>query len=893
MKFKRLLSCIFVLILVLIISAAPASATGTADNLNQMPLEMGSQCPAGIQDAAESLRQGLKQLETNISVSFKLDQDSFDGTQQSADNLAVQVQELALAHTGVPDEGDYLLGYLVYLAPTNVSFAQSADGWQFTVNYYCAYWTTAQQEAELDAEIEKLVQQLELKSDLTDYQKISAIYNYICSNITYDYEHKEDDNYPLKQTAYAAVVNKTAVCQGYATLFYRLALEAGVDCRYITGFAGEYHAWNIVQLDGQYYNVDVTWDSEAYNFQYFLKSPADFWDHQPDERYETEEFKAAHPIAQESYQHEITNEADFEYQVFNGVAVLLSYKGNEKRVVVPSTLGGYPLYEIASCAFFWNDSIESITFSEGIRLLNSEAILECKNLKAVHLPSTVDFTGSKVADFKCNVACGPRRCPSVETITVAEGNPNLVVVDNVLYSSDMTILRYYPSGDPREVFEIPEGVISIGASAFNNAKNLKEVIMSDSIVRLQMDAFDACTKLEKVKISENCRVIDQFVFGGTALKTIHIPASVELLFGGSFGIECMLETITVDPANPYYYVEDGVLYGHYVEGIQTDSCHIAGNWLVKYPAGSDATTFTVPEGIIGLEQHAFDSADKLQEINLPDSLHTIYSAAFWRCSNLAKLELPGNLKKIYDSPFSECNGIMQLVIPASVEFISYSLVANTPNLEQVVFLGDMPEMYFETFQWANVDIYYPARNTTYLDAIEMNADSDRWHIGCAQNYDSAQKHADYENVRWIEACASHQFETITRPSNCTGYGYNGQKCSVCGFVEITGEWIPPKGHTVVSVPTTCEAPGSEYCSTCMIVLSLSDDIVSGHNYDENGICTNCGANSGQNSTTVTITPGKTVGPSQQDILIIYVVIFAIVVVMALFGMLWSKFRKKK
>lgn len=127
MKLKRLLSCIFVLILVLVFSAIPAFATGTADELNQMSLEMGAQCPTGIQDAAESLRQGLKQLEMNISVSFKLDQDSFDGTRQTADNLAVQVQELALAHTGVPDEGDYLLGYIVYLAPTDVRFTQSTD----------------------------------------------------------------------------------------------------------------------------------------------------------------------------------------------------------------------------------------------------------------------------------------------------------------------------------------------------------------------------------------------------------------------------------------------------------------------------------------------------------------------------------------------------------------------------------------------------------------------------------------------------------------------------------------------------------------------------------------------------------------------------------------------
>ena len=63
----------------------------------------------------------------------------------------------------------------------------------------------------------------------------------------------------LKYTAYAAMINKTAVCQGYASLLYRLLLECGVDCRVVTGYGnGGRHAWNIVEVDGKYYNVAGT-----------------------------------------------------------------------------------------------------------------------------------------------------------------------------------------------------------------------------------------------------------------------------------------------------------------------------------------------------------------------------------------------------------------------------------------------------------------------------------------------------------------------------------------------------------------------------------------------------------------------------------------------------------
>jgi len=844
MKNKRSLCRILVLALAMILLVLPVSAQELTDNQQ-------------IEEAAATLREGIKNWENFITVTFTTDSSSFDGTTASANDLADQVLDLALAHTGAPDEGDYLRFNIGYMEPNAVNFTKQADGWQFSVTYYIVYWTTAEQEAAVDAEIENLVQQLELRSDMTDYQKVSVIYNYICGNVTYDYDRLNDNSYGLKFTTYAAAVDKTAVCQGYSTLFYRLALEAGVDNRIVTGEAinangeTESHSWNLVKLDGEYFYLDSTWDSEMYDFQWFLKSEFEFYNHTPDAEYLTDEFLTAYPVATGSYLHPYQNDAwdgDFQYQVMNGRAALIGYSGTDRDLVVPATLGGYPVYWIGGSSIYYNNYVESITFSEGIRIIESAAILECRNLKSIHLPSTVNFTASNVPDFKCNVICGPYMCPSVETITVAEGNPNLVVVDNVLYNKEMTILRYYPAGDPREVFEVPEGVLSIGAGAFADCKNLKEAKLSDTVLRVQMNAFQYCAQLEKFHISNSCHFIDQFNFSGTALKSIHIPASVKTLLAGTFGIDSILETITVDPGNPVYYVEDGVLYGRYSEGCNVDSCHMPGDWLVKYPAGRAETTFTVPEGIVGIEQHAFDCGANLQEIVLPDSLKTLYSAAFWGCSGLMKLELPQNLERIYNGVFEECISLVELVIPPSVNYLDYYLIPINHNLENLVFLGDMPEMYYETLQWLDVDIYYPAGNTTFSDAIEMNARSSRWHVGCAENYDAAQKHADYENVRWIEACASHQFTEEVNAPTCTIPGYTSQVCSVCGLVDVTGELIPATGHDMVlfnSGEPTCEGSGwTDYrCNICQEHIAEEYGDALGHEIDDDGFCVRCGFSS--------------------------------------------------
>ena len=91
----------------------------------------------------------------------------------------------------------------------------------------------------------------------------------------------------------AALLDGTAVCQGYATLMYRMLLEVGVDCRVVTGYVdGEGHAWNIVKLGDLYYNIDATFDDgEGMDpRECFLKNAAHFADHERDPEFLTEAF---------------------------------------------------------------------------------------------------------------------------------------------------------------------------------------------------------------------------------------------------------------------------------------------------------------------------------------------------------------------------------------------------------------------------------------------------------------------------------------------------------------------------------------------------------------------------------------------------------------------------
>lgn len=79
------------------------------------------------------------------------------------------------------------------------------------------------------------------------------------------------------QSAYSALVDGESVCAGYSRALQYLLQQLDIPCYYCTGYSGESHAWNIVKLDGTYYNVDATWnDTEPATYDYYNKSDADF-----------------------------------------------------------------------------------------------------------------------------------------------------------------------------------------------------------------------------------------------------------------------------------------------------------------------------------------------------------------------------------------------------------------------------------------------------------------------------------------------------------------------------------------------------------------------------------------------------------------------------------------
>lgn len=110
-----------------------------------------------------------------------------------------------------------------------------------------------------------------ITDDMSDFEKELYYHDWLCKNV--DYAQSIDDD--MIYTAFGALVNNTAVCEGYARAMQLLCATQNIDCHLVYGSAripnGDYigHMWNQVKIGGKYYNLDVTLNDDKGDYTYF------------------------------------------------------------------------------------------------------------------------------------------------------------------------------------------------------------------------------------------------------------------------------------------------------------------------------------------------------------------------------------------------------------------------------------------------------------------------------------------------------------------------------------------------------------------------------------------------------------------------------------------------
>ena len=288
---------------------------------------------------------------------------------------------------------------------------------------------------------------------------------------------------------------------------------------------------------------------------------------------------------------------------------------------------------------------------------------------------------------------------------------------------DGVLLGYYgPGGD----IVIPNTVTKIGDEAFKGNKKVTGVTIPGSVVDIGNNAFEACENLKKVAFTNpgearNNLLIRLSAFKDcTKLTDVEIPARVKQIVGNIFKGCTSLMEIKVNANNPYYFAQDGVLFGPAL--VEYSPKYDDNYVLLAYPAGRQGE-YTIPSKVNGKEidqiwTSGFEGAVGLTDITIPASIGRLGTAAF-EGTGLTHVTIPDTVQQVDPAVFQNCTSLVSVKLPNGITEIDQYLFANCISLQHV----DMPD----TITKINI---YAFHNCTSLTSLALPKKLSSLSVGC-------------------------------------------------------------------------------------------------------------------------------------------------------------------
>lgn len=229
------------------------------------------------------------------------------------------------------------------------------------------------------------------------------------------------------------------------------------------------------------------------------------------------------------------------------------------------------------------------------------------------------------------------------------------------------------------------GATMLPDSAFRYDRALAEVNFRPDLNRLAEVgdyAFDT-TALTSATLPDSVTSIGKGAFSNdTALTSLHLGSGIATIGESAFVGSNNLASLTVDPANTVYSVEDGALYG------KGD----AGRTLVLYLPTKTDTDVTVPKGTTAIADAAFANNSSLRRVVLPEGLTTIGYGAFDGDTNLTDLVIPDSVTVARGLVN---NGLDTIELGTKVTELWMTPRATTTPRHIIVHGGNDGEFYYE------------------------------------------------------------------------------------------------------------------------------------------------------------------------------------------------------
>jgi len=491
-------------------------------------------------------------------------------------------------------------------------------------------------------------------------------------------------------------------------------------------------------------------------------------------------------------------EGYYAYTVSNGEATITGCGEDVSGdIIIPSTLGGYPVTTIGNYAFDSCTSLTAVTIPDSVQTIDSYAFCDCDRLTTVTIPGSVQTIG--------NYAFSD--CASLTSVTIGDG------------------------------------VQTIGGSMFAWCDSLTTVTIPDSVETIGNTAFWYCDSLTTVTIGNGVQTIGYEAFYGCAsLTDVYYAGSPELWAQIDFNWdnECLTEA-TIH----YNHVHD---YSLIAPSFVDATCTEAGYTL--YTCAYGDTYLVITADALG---HDFVADGQVVAPTCTKEGYTV--AGCTRCDESGKLNIVSALGHDFSGEQTVCEStctkegytITNCIRCTAqekkiVSSLGHKMVLNPAVAPTCTETGLTSGTICERCQFVGIaqtvvsakghdEINHAAKAAT---CTEIGWDA---YVTCSR--------CDYSTYEEIEALGHNEISHYAQEPSCTAVGWDAYvTCSRCDY--STYNEIAALGHDLVELPAaepTCTKSGlsaGTVCDRCKAVVVPQEVIpATGHSYVD-GVCTVCG-----------------------------------------------------